>query len=278
MGDALRLILDKACVSDDVAVVRKILTDNPTFDVNERLNGNGWTVLHYACHYGQHEIVSLLLGYPDINVNQKTTYGSTPFNLGCYNGKVEAVKILLKDLRVDISMPDLLKWTPLTSASYRGKLQVIKWMIASGRELTNFDLKGELFDEKFTAIEGAKRWGHTVVVSLLENLVAYPVQTRHEIRSHLGLAHALAAELFSTVVFLCDDYLRIKKKSRKTNAARFFDICSRLPMELQMILCCRVHGSAKDIIPFEYTEAAFKSAPKKRCKLLNNPFGVGGWQ
>jgi len=43
------------------------------------------------------------------------------------------------------------------------------------------------------------------------------------------------------------------------SATRFFAIAWRLPMELQMILCHQVVGSANDSILSQYSEAAFKS-------------------
>jgi ankyrin repeat protein len=71
------------------------------------------TALHFACQYGHHEMVSVLLVHSQINVNQKNNYGSTPFLLGCLNGRVKVVKILLKDSRVDINMADHDECTPL---------------------------------------------------------------------------------------------------------------------------------------------------------------------
>jgi len=44
-----------------------------------------------------------------------------------------------------------------------------------------------------------------------------------------------------------------------TPAARFFLIARQLPLELQMVLCFRLVGSAKEIIPGKESEAAFKS-------------------
>ena len=45
-------------------------------------------------------------------------------------------------------------------------------------------------------------------------------------------------------------------------AARFFTIARQLPLELQMVLCYRVVGSAKEIIPGKDSEVAFKSLAK----------------
>ena len=68
----------------------------------------------------------------------------------------------------------------------------------------------------------------------------------------------LSAELYAVIVFLCDDLLQLRPASRAA-ATRFFFIASKLPMELQMILCHHVVGSDKQNILRNDSEAAFKS-------------------
>jgi len=65
-------------------------------------------------------------------------------------------------------------------------------------------------------------------------------------------------------VFLCDELLHLKPASvsdppADAGATVFFSITSKLPMELQMILCHRVVGSMKQNILHKDSEAAFKS-------------------
>ena len=243
----------------NVEEVKRFLKDNPTWDVNEVLNGNGWTALHLASHYGHHEIISLLLVYTEINVNQRTNHGETPFFLACHDEEIETAKVLLRDPQVDINPPNNLGRTPLWIACCYGNAAVIKWMIASGRDLF-LDEKGQDWDnsEYYTALDIAETWFKTEVVSLLEGFVKNQTQTRHEVRVELGVVDALAAELFATTVFLCDDFLRIRKPDSNSKAGRFLRIVSRLPMELQMVLCHRVYGSDKDNIPSKDSEPAFR--------------------
>ena len=77
----------------------------------------------------------------------------------------------------------------------------------------------------------------------------------------LGLQDEVAAEVFALTVFLCDDLLQLKPASHSAipAALRFFAISSKLPMELQMILCHRVVGSMKQNIIQKDSEPAFKS-------------------
>jgi len=63
------------------------------------------------------------------------------------------------------------------------------------------------------------------------------------------LGGELAAEMFAQVVFVSDGLLQVNDTTTPSPAARFFSIVKRLPLELQMLLCFRQVGSAKEIIP-----------------------------
>jgi len=125
--------------------------------------------------------------------------------------------------------------------------------------------KGKWIGKDYTALEIARMYERTEVVSLLERFIANPAQTRHEVSVKLGMLVALAAEVFALTVFLCDDLLQFKPASHPAAAAataaaiRFFAIASKLPMELQMLLCHRAVGSMKQNILRQDSEAAFKS-------------------
>ena len=102
----------------------------------------------------------------------------------------------------------------------------------------------------------------TEVVPLLERFKENPVETRHAMRVELGWYNEAAAEMFALVVFVSDGLLQINDTT-PSPAARFFNIARQLPLELQMVLCHRVVGSAKDIIPGKESEVAFKSLTKR---------------
>ena len=205
--------------------------------------------------------MKVLLAHPHINVNCKTNDGSTPFLLGCEYGHVSDVCVLLKDPRVNVTMADNNGCTPLWEASCFGHHEVVEWLIASGRDLG--DIKntiGKLEGNEYTALEIAINGERSEVVSLLERFIDNPAQTRHGLRVKLGLLDELAAEVFALTVFLCDDLLQLKPAATSLPAARFFTIATKLPIELQMILCHRAVGSAKDdsILSID-SEAAFKA-------------------
>ena len=83
-------------------------------------------------------------------------------------------------------------------------------------------------------------------------------------RLELGVADEVAAEIFGMVVFVSDGLLQVTQIIQSTaTAARFFSIISHLPLELQMVLCYRVAGSCKEIIPERKCEMAFKELARR---------------
>ena len=100
------------------------------------------------------------------------------------------------------------------------------------------------------------------MVTLLEGFKSDATKTRHGMRVKLGLLDDLAAEMFALVVFVSDGLLQIKDTAQ-TPEARFFNVVGHLPLELQMVLCFRLVGSGKEIIPGKDSEVAFKELAKR---------------
>ena len=245
--------------------LKKFLEKTPEFDVNREMgNLSRATGLHFAGMRANYAIISVLLAHPAIKVNKRDSEGRTVFFWCCWDKDLKIVELLLKDSRVDINLEDNLGRTPLWCVSYWGDVDVIKLMVASGREL-NLDAKATFADNVYTAIEIAREKNKTEVVSLLERFISDQEKTRREIRLELGVVDKDAAELFAMTVFLCDDILRLRTfplHNLNPPAVRFFGMISRLPMELQMIVCRRAFGSSKDRVRMADSELAFRNIAK----------------
>jgi len=264
--------LRNSSLSGRVDEVSSLLKTHPDLDVNWA-DDISWTPLHWASRNGRHQVVKLLLAHPAINANIQTTSGQTPLLYCCMNGKVSVVPLLLNDPQIDVSLAERSGCTPLWYAAYNGHCEVIEWLIASGRDLGDLNKRGkwDLEGNEYSALEIARRRNRGEVASLLERFMGNAEQTRHEIRGKLGVLDGQAAECFALIVFLCDDLLQLKPALQATPsfnpiaaasaaaASRFFIIASKLPMELQMILCRRVVGSMKLSILQRDSEVAFKS-------------------
>ena len=245
-----------AAVCDgDAKKVAELMRQDPGFKVNMD-QGYGVTLLHHACGGDSSSpAIPVLLAHPGIDVNLKDIYGWTPFDYACWNGSAFSVREMLRDSRVMVNEPTKDGFTPLWYAASHDHLDIIKWWIVSGREM-DFGKPGDV--DKTDAIGAAKKRGNSEVVTLLERFKENPVETRHQVRVQLGLVDELAAEVFAMVVFVSDGLLQINGTT-PSPAARFFSIASQLPLELQMVLCYRQVGSAREIIPRNNRELAFRN-------------------
>ena len=267
--------LASAIHSGRVSDTERLLRDNPTLDVN--WSGFG-SPLHLASWQGYDTIVAILLAHPDIDVNNKNTNGSTPLSLACFEGKISCVSLMLKDPRVLVNECDYEESTPLYWVAYYGHVEICKLWIASGREMDlgepgneNTDVIGQCYHaQEWLSLQQHHR--KQEVATLLERFQENPGETRHALRVELGFKDELAAEVFALVVFASDGQLEIKHHDApSTPAARFFKIATRLPLELQMVLCYRVVGSMKDIIHRKDSEVAFKHLAKRTLPSSRPP-------
>ena len=252
-----------AAVCDgDAKELAELMRQDPSFNVNRVVDEYGRTLLYAAClESSRSPVIPLLLAHPDIDVNLTDISESTPFYRACQYGHTSCVRELLKDSRVKVNEASGVGFTPLWAAAAFGHLDIIKWWIASGREL-DLGTPGDL--NQTDAIGKAKDRGRTEMVTLLERFKENPAEARHIVRVQLGLVDEPAAEMFALVVFVSDGLLQVKKLVDSTPpAARFFRISTQLPLELQMVLCYRVVGSAKEIISGKDGEKAFKDLAKR---------------
>ena len=248
-----------AVESGDAKKLAALIRQDPDFNVNMVVDGENSNLLHRAC-FGNHSspVIPLLLAHPGIDVNVKNKNGSTPFYWACC-GYPSSVCEMLKDSRVMVNEPTVDGFTPLWRAAHFGHLEVIKRWIASGREI----VLGKPGDHQTDAIRVAKVEGKTEVATLLERFKENPVKARHAVRVELGLLDELAAEMFALVVFVSDGLLQINSTTTPSLAARYFSIATQLPLELQTVLCYRLVGSGKEIIPGKESEVAFKELARR---------------
>jgi len=252
--------LYSAADGGEVEEVKSILRKNPSLNVNwKNKKAGAYTALSAACYNGHDSVVSILLAHPDIDPNSKHKDGDTPFFIACWNGNLSCVRLLLQDQRVMVNEPNNDGRIPLWVAAINGRHDMIKLWIVSGREM-NLGKPGDVYTTD--AIGAATSHKNTAVVSLLENVKSDATKTRHAMRVELGWYDEAAAEMFALVVFVSDGLLQVNE-TIPSPAARFIGIAKRLPLELQMVLCRRVVGSDKEIIPGKDSEVAFKELARR---------------
>lgn len=231
----------------------------------------GWTALHLVCWTGQIHFVVLLLKQPGIDVCTKDNNGRSAFWMACSRGHSRIVGIMCNDDRVNVNevMPN--GYTPLSLAASCGHLNCIALMIASKRYLhlgvdgTNSDPINETNRiDRFVTDEWQDQIDSCGV--LLKRFKKNPKETRRLIRIELGVCDEISSDLFALIVFVCDGYLTLpvtgSPTKKQKQAARFFKMTQRLPMELQMVVCYRYAQGMKNNITSVLAETAMKKLVK----------------
>ena len=250
-----------------------LLLADPRVDPDEAIE-NGITALSMACQNGHQSVVSLLLADPRVDPNKPPKDGATPFSIACQQGHQSLVSLLLADPRVDPSKPTNDNTTPLWYASQNGHLGVVQVMLASGREIdttTRSSFNNRTAAEQGRAMDKERRESTTPTKCTTEKktngpkcadlLDAYekdPVAVRQRLRYLPIIRETYIGWMFALVVFFSDGFLELPKSPLNGETRRFFAICSRLPLELQMVISNRVFGSGKDAILSRDSEAGFK--------------------
>lgn len=248
------LKLFMAAKSGKVKRLIEVFRENKTLKINWQYTSDNYkSALYEACDKNHDKIVALLLCHPDIDVNDKTLDQNTALMKACLDGfnfsRNKCAKLLINDHRLTtINHMNANRSYPMLVACHENKLDLAKAIIATGKNIILIHPGSHWYD----CINEAKS---DEMKSLLTAYNEDQSKTIHQVRKEIGWYNERAAELFALVVFLCDGLLKITKEKE----SRFFSIISRVPLEIQMILCYRVIGIMKTNIPTECKEQAFKN-------------------
>ena len=261
-----------ACQNGHKEVVSLLLAD-PRFDPDKPSN-DGTTPFSVVCQNGHKEVVSQLLACLKIDLNKADDEGLTPISVACQNGHREVVSLLLADPRIDPNKPKNNHATPLWYASQNGHLVVVQHLLASGREIDTE--RRSAYNNKTAAEHGRrivprgpddtdedyyrKKTNGPLCADLIDEYEREPehLHVFHRLRRQPGLREYFIGHLFALVVFHSDSFVVINERLAHSGIRRFFRICARLPLDVQMVLCNRAFGSPKDIILSRDSEPGFK--------------------
>jgi len=278
-----------ACGQNRTEVIKVLLKD-PRVNINT-YNKKGVTPLYLVSFHGYTEVVAMLLSDPRTKVNRRQQDMATAFFIACQLGHLDVVKLLLADPRTEVNIPMRYEISPLWIASQFGYLDIIQHILGSGRKLEV--AKKSIWNNRTAAQharaqavleklddETEKEYQQRIrncplIVELLESYQYDPKSTRDLLRCSVpALRQLYAAEVFALIVLLGDDYLKFRKSSM-TQTKRFFSICSRLPQELQMTVCCKVFEDPRKDALIEAKQLAL--ALKRLYHELLNPVKRRFW-
>lgn len=152
--------LQEAVVRGNVAYVKKLL--GTSIDVNAP-DRNGWRALHWAILTKRLEIVKMLLGVSNIDVNVKNSLGMTPLHCCVKTYNNHMVQLLL-DAGSDINQTDRNKETPLHYAAWQNDENMVQTILTCPRvDVSIINKWGD------SPIALADSCGHERIVEILKN-------------------------------------------------------------------------------------------------------------
>ncbi|KAL7268016.1 hypothetical protein RUND412_009377 [Rhizina undulata] len=129
-------------------------------------NVGGQTPVHWAAHFGNEEMVQLLLEKEGIDINPKNRCGSTPLFAAARRGHESVVRLLLKKEGIDINPKDEDGETPLFAAASGGHESVVGLLLEKeGIDINPKDYLGR------TPLQIARPNRYGAVAQLLENRI-----------------------------------------------------------------------------------------------------------
>lgn len=266
------------CAFGDLGRVKAAAND-PSVDVNWSDHQHGGTPFYRACGNGKADVVEYLMSHPLVDVTKTTNARASPFLIACQGGFLEVVSLLLTDPRIDpnVTSYDNNSSTPLFVAARSGRLDIVQVLLSSdwaiytmpaarfrhlpsrtaaeqGRPVSQIDrFWGESSEDYFRRCAGGP-----LCDDLIDTYERDPVKTRTMLRSTQGVREPYIGRLYALAVFYSDGFVAMSKTTKSGNIARFFAICARLSLDLQMILCNRAFGSPKDGVLSKFSELAFR--------------------
>jgi len=250
-----------ACLKpDNLHEIQQLLQTKPNLSINFQTNEYPhYSPLHLACSQGKLALIELLLNHPGVDPNFQNIFSVTPFLTACEFGRASAVQLLLQDKRVDVKLCDMLGRSGFWYAVYSGHVDCVECMLIHNKLMQvqvygGWSSAGAYLSR--SVMELARLRKKEDVENLLKAFQADPDSVIQDLQFKGTFKNAARTFIFG--VMICDDYFSIPSSSSSSpssqdhqNARRFFRILINLPMELQMLICNRLHRVNKIFIPVE---------------------------
>lgn len=224
------------------------------------------SVLHVACRLRDARTLESLLRIPYVNVNSQDWGGQTPLHVSAEKGEYHMCAMLAAHPSARFDIRDNRNMTPVEVAISRRNPEIVRLLLAHGPkdsvesllDLTNHVLGPPDVPRNFETTSRALRVSKYVLAFYRDFQQAqwdFFVEERRR-----------AADVFASVVCLCDDYLSATPAAGSSmeahagnQARRFYGIASQVPMELQERLALLASGRASEtVLPSREREAAVR--------------------
>ncbi|MER9896264.1 ankyrin repeat domain-containing protein [Mesorhizobium sp. M0119] len=111
-------------------------------DINQSDDG-GWSALHLSALNDRTAVVEALIEDPEIDVNSRNKWKSTPLSLASAKGHYACISVLVRHPQIEINArADYYGRTALIEAAKNGHLEVVKLLVENGAEVNLTDKTG----------------------------------------------------------------------------------------------------------------------------------------
>lgn len=154
-------------------------------------------------------------------MNDKDNGGYTALQCACYRGRVEVVKYLITSPGFNSlnEKDDYHDRTPLHVAYYHGHIEIVK-------ELLKY--KNIIIPDKLEFIFALEE-----ITNKIEKLFESYKQDPFITRIKLILDENL--DIYRLIIYICDDYFKLKKKTKNKKGKRFLKIAKQLPSLMKIL-------------------------------------------
>ena len=111
-------------------------------DINES-DDDGWSALHLSALNAHTAAVEALIEHPEIDVNSRNKWKSTPLSLASAKGHYTSILALMKHQEIDINArAEYYGRTALIEAAKNGYLNVVELLVENGADVNSTDKTG----------------------------------------------------------------------------------------------------------------------------------------
>jgi len=235
---------------------------------DQRLNKEfiRWTPMHLACATRDAQLFYQLIAkydsfilVPEANTNLESeafewncqdTSGFTPLHYLCAGECLDILINLIQLPEVSFQKVDFISRNPFWMACYQGQKMVVKWLLGSGKDLNleQHSAPGNQSSSNKSADEVATLMNHAELSTLIRSFKLFPEETRKKIRREIQYEEIMTSKLLALIILLCEGYFQFRdhpatihsdshpNANGNEKAIRYLRLCTRLPIELQMLV------------------------------------------